>query len=276
MPIIRVNLNAFEEGEDYLNNLNQEADRNLQIFFALLSSYWQSSIDGPNYAREIKAMSIALAKIRLSLDQVRTDTYYKSLRSEYLYQVLTSILFPDVKGAPDPQFADLDFRDFLQKIVTIYFAGSIPDSMKSAVELFTTGAEVVVKENYAETRNPASGFDISDEFGFDIDIILPSPSTIDVFLADKNIRLLLDIIRPAHTLYRLRYVLQDEYIGKQTGTQPNKIIDELGPPPLNNFVIHNYGYEDFRKFIDGVEGVDLFGAKKVIYVTGEDDSSQFI
>jgi hypothetical protein len=271
MPILRVNNNAFEEGEDYLKNLNDEADRNFQIFLALLSSYWQSTIDGPNYAREIKAMSIALAKIRLSLDQVRTDTYYKSVRSEYLYQVLTSMLFPSVKGAPDPKFADLDFRDFLQSIVTIYFAGSIPLSMQSAVELFTTGAQVVVKENYAETRNPASGFDISDEFGFDIDVILPSPSTIDMFLADKNIRLLLDIIRPAHTLYRLRYILQDTYVGQQTGIQPNKIIDTL-----NQFTISSYGYEDFRKFIDGVEGVDASGAKKIIYVTGEDDSSQFI
>lgn len=270
MAIIKVNTNSFEEGEDYRRNLNSEADRNLKIFFALLSSYWQSTIDGPNYAREIKAMSIALAKIRLALDQIRTDTYYKSTRSEFLYQVVTSVLFPNIQGAPNPDLSDLDFREFLQSVVGIYFAGSIPASMKKAVELFVDGSTVIVRENFLEARNPSSGYDISDEFGFSIDIMLASPGSIDLFLADKNIRLMLDIIRPAHTLFSLRYVLQDEYLGQKNGSsQPNKVLDSF------LFDLSNYGYEDFRRFVEGIEGVDILGKKKAEDVVGEDHSADF-
>jgi hypothetical protein len=269
MPIVRVNFNTYEEGEEYRNSLTQEADRNFKVFLTLLSSYWQSTIDGPNYTREIKAISIALAKIRLALDKVRTDTYYKSVRSDFLYQTLTSVLFPQIQGAPDPEFADLDFRDFLQKVVTIYFAGSIPASMKAAVELFTDDAQVIVTENFLEARNPASGFDISDEFGFNVDVILPSPGSIDLFLADKNIRLLLDIIRPAHTLFRLRYILKDTYLGQLANGKKNKITDEFVAD------ISNYGYEDFRRFVEGIDGIDPLGTKKAVSVVGEDHSMDF-
>lgn len=270
MPLIRINFNAFEAGEEYLSRLNEEADKHFRVFLALLSSYWQSSIDGPNYAREIKAMALALARIRISMDDVRSDTYYETTRTDYLYQVLTSVLFPQKEGAPDPQLADADFRSFLLKIVDIYFAGSIPDSMKKAVELFVNGT-VVVKENFLESRKPGSGFDISDEFGFTIDVLLPSPGATDVFLAEKNVRILLSIIRPAHTLYRLRFVLQDEYVGQQNPDEFkfDKIEDSF------TFDLANYGYEDFRKFVDGVYRVDDLGTKRPVFVTSEDHSDDW-
>lgn len=270
MAIVRINFNTYEAGEEYLNRLNDEADKHFKVFLALLSSYWQSTIDGPNYTREIKAMALALARVRLSLDDVRSDTYYATTRTDFLYQMVTSILFPQKAGAPDPQLADLDFRDFLLKIIDIYFAGSVPSSIKKSAELFVNGT-VVVRENFLEARNPASGLDISDEFGFDIDVFLASPGATDVFLADKNIRILLNIIRPAHTLYRLRFILQDVYTGQQNldEFQPNKVTDTF------TFDLSNYGYEDFRKFVEGVERIDVLGTKRAVFVTNEDHSGSF-
>lgn len=271
MSIVRINFNAYEAGEEYLNRLDNEAGKNFRIFLALLSSYWQSKIDGPNYTRELKAMALALARIRLALDDIRGDTYYSGTRTDFLYQVLTSILFPQKDGAPDPGFADLDFRDFLQKIVKIYFAGSIPASIQQSVQLFVDDQTVVVKQNYLEARNPSSGFDISDEYGFSIDVFLASPGSIDEFLAEKNIRILLNIIRPAHTLYRLRFILQDVYTGQKNDDefQPNKVIDTF------TFDLANYNYEDFRKFVEGVERIDLLGKKKAVSVVAEDHSADF-
>lgn len=270
MPVVRLNFNTFEDGEEYRNRLSEEANSNLRIFFTLLSSYWQSTIDGPNYAREIKAMSIELARLRLSLDDVRSDTYYTNTRTEFIYQVLTSVLFPKTTGAPDPQLSDLDFRDFLNSVLSIYFKGSIPDSMKRATELLVNG-EVRIIEYYLEAMKPGSAYDISDEFGFGVDVLLESLTGVDVFLSDRNIRLLLNIIRPAHTLFRLRFILRDEYTGvinKNIG-QFNKVLDSMIED------ISNYGYEDFRKFVEGVKGVDFLGAKVVKSVTGEDHSADF-
>jgi hypothetical protein len=71
-------------------------------------------------------------------------------------------------------------------------------------------------------------------------------------------------------LYRLKFVLQDEYVGNQTKTEdglmlePSKILDAF------QMALSNYGYEDFRKFVLGIEGLDYLGVKKPVHVTDED------
>lgn len=270
MAIIRVNQNVEESGEEYENRLLLAADEEFRLLLRLLSSYWQSTIDGPNYARELKAMAIGLSRIKMSLGDVQNDTYYVATRAEFLYQVVTSVVFPNPQtdGIPDLQKTDIDFREFLQKIIAIYFKGSIPDSIRKAVEIIT-GGSVTVREAFLEGRKPGSGFDISDEYGFDVEVILTSPGSIDMFLADKNIRILLNIIRPAHTLYRIKYILQDTYKGQQTKTNKSKVKDSF------TFDLANYGYEDFRKFVTGVYGSDPDGFNKIISVIGEDHGGDF-
>lgn len=278
MAIVRVSFDAYEEGEQYRARLVEEANRNFQVFLTLLSSYWQSTIDGPNYAREIKSMSLELARIRLALEDVRTDTYYSATRSEFLYQVLSSMLFPGKIGqmgrgkddpAPDPRLPDRELRQFLLNVLKIYFKGSVPSSMTDAVDLFVNG-KIRLTEAFLEARKPGSGFDISDQHAFIIDVILDSPSSTDVILADRNIRILLGIVRPSHTLVRLKYVLEDEWLGQSdpdpNANKPNKILDHL------RWSMSTYGYEDFRKFVDGVFGVDPFGFKKPKSVVGEPHS----
>lgn len=260
MAIIRVNFNAYEDGEEYRNRLINEANSQLRFFLRLLSSYWQSTIDGPNYVRELKAMSLELSRIRLALEDIRTDGYYTSTRGEFIYQVITTVVFPN-RQAPNMGWSDIEFKNFLINVIKIYFKGSIPSSIKEAVELITNGT-VIVTENY---RDPTS--DISDQFGFNVDVLLDKIGDVNLFLADRNIRILLGIIRPAHTLYRLSFILQEEYMGQKDPdpdvNKPYKVVDAL------NWIMDNYGYEDFRKFWDGIDGIDLFGTKQPIQVTGE-------
>lgn len=268
----RPNVNAYESGEVYLATLQNEVERNFAILLSLLSSYWKSRVDGPNYARSMKAMSIALSQVRLSLGEIYSDSEYAATRGEFLYQVVTNLMFPT--EAPDLQSSDVDFRKFLSELIPLYFSGSVPESIKSAVELLT-GGDVVLYEMFEEARKPGSGFDISDQFSFGIDVILNSPSQTNTFLSDRNIRILLQILRPAHTLYRLRFVLTDEYFGNQTKPvtgspyEPNKILDRP------TFDLAEYRYEDFRKYVLGVKGVDPLGFKVSRSVIAEDHSSDF-
>jgi len=270
MAIVRINQNSDDSGEEYESRLLVAADEEFRILLRLLSSYWQSTIDGPNYARELKAMAIALSRIRMSLGDIQNDTYYVATRTEFLYQVVTSVVFPNPQtdGIPDLQKTDVDFRVFLQQVISLYFKGSVPDSVKKAAEIIT-GGTVTVREAFLEARKAGSGLDISDEFGFDVEVILSSPGSVDVFLADKNMRILLNIIRPAHTLYRIKYVLQDAYRGQQTKTNPNKVVDSF------TFDLANYGYEDFRKFFTGIYGVDQDGFRRSSNVISEDHSGDF-
>jgi hypothetical protein len=272
MAIVKVNQNAYESGEEYIGRLNQEAEVNFKALLTMLSSYWQSTVDGPNYAREIKAVAIAMSRIRIALDDVKSDGDYRSTRAEFLYQVLGSMLFPGEMA--NPSHNDADFAAFLRNLVKTYFAGSVPASIKAAVELVVDGMQVRVTENYVEARKPGSGLDISDEHTFCVDVMLSSPGSIDAFLAEKNTRILLDILRPAHTLYKLKFVLRDEYLGNRTKEgdlviEPSKVSDS------SRFDLSSYGYEDFRKFVEGIEGLDPLGAKKSVFVENEDHSLDF-
>lgn len=269
MPIVRVNFNVYDSGQDFLNRLERESTRNLQSFLTLLSSYWRSTVDGPSYVRMIKAMCTELARIRLILEDSRTDAYYNQTRPEFLYQVLTSVMFP--KGnIPDPKLPDLDFRDFLISVLASYYKGTIPSSMQDAINLFVGGRAKIV-ENFLEARDINSGLDISDQFTFDIDVLLDSPNDINVFLADKNIKTIMSILRPAHTLYRIKYILQDEWLGQKDLDKniAGKVVDEL------HVDIFNYGYEDFRRYCAGVDGLDRLGVKVPIDIVDEDHSDQF-
>ena len=269
MAVVRYNFNAFETGEEYYSRLQTESDRSFKILLSLLSSYWQSSIQGPNYTNELKAIAIEVSRLRLLLEDTQQDNDYRTTRTEYLYQVITSLLFSSSTGFPDLGLSDEDFRNFLLQVIKIFFAGSIPQSMQQAVELVTGGA-VTVRENFIIAKQPGSGFDISDQFGFSIDIIMSSPNQFNEFMADKNSRLLLALMRPAHTLYKIKYILQDSYLGTQppTANPPSdlrntKILDQL------KSVMNSYSYEDFRKFYEGVNGIDKFGAQKPIQIVGE-------
>jgi hypothetical protein len=266
MAIARVDFNTFENGEQYQARLIEESESNFKVLASLLSSYWQSRVDGPQYAREMKAMAISLARLRLSLEDIRVDTQYETTRPEFLYQIITSVVFPD--GSPDTDKSDIDFREFLLDVIEIYFKGSIPDSMKKAVEIFISGG-VTVRENFNESRVPGSGFDISDEFGFDIDVNLPDRDSLSKVLLDRNVRKLLDIIRPAHTLYRIKYIITDKYDPILNPETAGQINDSL------SISIKPYSYEDFRKFIDGIDGIDKFGSKSPITVIGEVHTQDF-
>ena len=269
MAVIRYNFNAFETGEEYFNRLTTEADRGFKILLSLLSSYYQSSVQGPNYTNELKATAIEIARLRLLLEDTQQDGDYRTTRTEYIYQVLTNLMFSASTGFPDLGLSDEDFRNFLLQVVSIFFAGSIPKSMQNVVELVTSSA-VTVRENYILAKQPNSGFDISDQFGFSIDIIMSSPNQFDEFMADKNSRLLLALMRPAHTLYQIKYILQDSYLGTISVTaNPPSDLRNTKISDILSSALSSYSYEDFRSFYEGVSGIDKFGAQKPIQIINE-------
>lgn len=265
MPIVRMNFNAYEAGEEYLVRVHDEADRNFKILLALLSSYWQSTVDGPNYARHLKAMAMALAQLRVGLEDLQTDGSFETTRAEFLHQTVTSLLFPG--ESPDLQSTDVDFRQFLVKVVAIYFAGSTPESIQRAVEAVTSGT-VTVHEPHQDRRRGAAR-DPADDFVVDVDVVLPQSGPVDTMLADRNVRILLSLVRPGHVLFRAKYILQDAYVGAMSVGQPQKVLDSP------RWDLSDYSYEDFRKFVGGVAGVDPLGSKVSVPVVGEDHSADF-
>ncbi len=260
----RLNNTIQQSGKEYNLRLLGRANSIFTTILNLLPSNYISTVQGPNYTTEIKAVAVELARIELSLEDVSSDQGFSTTRSDFLYSIVGYLLLLNGR-LPPMAFDDVEFRNFLLALVRIYFQGSVPKSMSDAVSLFYTG-DLKVTENFLLMRQPGSGLDLSDEFGFQIDILTGGAFPTDVFAIDSSIRILLDIIRPAHTLFRIRYIFTDTY-------SPNdpfgKVLDAV------RYKLSAYYYEDMRSFWDGIRDKNRLGGKTNQTVTDEDHGMDF-
>lgn len=262
----RLNYTVSQTGREYNLRLLQRSQAIFSTLLNLLPSNYISTIQGPAYTTELKAVAVELARIELSLEDVDRDRGFETTRGEFLYSIVGYLLLTNQR-IPPLEFSDEEFRKFLLALVGIYFQGSVPKSIKDLVALLLSG-EVVVTENFLLVREGASGLDISDQFGFNIDVIVPPgggfPS--NAMAIEATIKMMLDIIRPAHTLFRLRYIFRDQYFPNgPTG----KILDAM------RWAMLIYNYDDFRSYWAGIRDRDRLGHKVNQTVTGEDHSADF-
>lgn len=260
----RVNYTIQQQGKEYNVRLARRAQATFSTLLNLLPGNYVSSVQGPNYTIEIKAVAVEIAKIELALEDIDSDSGFNNTRSDFIYSIIGYLVFLNGR-LPETQFDDVEFKRFLLSVIKIYFQGSIPTSIREGVSLFTS-ENVTVTENFLLIRQGASGYDISDQFGFQIDLDGSSLPT-NVFALDANIRLILDIIRPAHTLYRIRYIFRDTYQPNQDGA--GRILDAY------RWKMSTYYYEDFRIYSGGIKDRDRLGVKVNQLVSDEDHSDDF-
>ena len=260
----RLNFTLEQSGKEYNLRLNQRANAIFSTLVGLLPSNYISTVQGPNYTLELKAVAVELARIELALEDVADDRSFKTTRADFLYSIAGYLLL--LNGRVDTfTFDDVEFRNFLLALIRIYFQGSIPQSIQDAAALFFSG-EVKVSENFLLLREGASGYDISDQFGFQIDVDTGGVFPPAVFTLDAGTRALVNVIRPAHTLFRVRYLFTDKYMPNDT---LGRILD------ASRVVLSSYYYDDIRRYQGGVRGRDRLGAKTNRRVVGEDHSGDF-
>jgi len=261
----RLNFNLSQTGKEYNLRLVQRAQSIFTNLLNLLPSNYVSTVQGPNYTQEVKAVSVELAKLELALEDVEYDSDFRTTRSDFLYSLVGYLVFLNGK-LPTTSFDDQEFKTFLLNVIRIYFQGSVPSSMREGVQLFVSN-NVTLTENFLLVRAGASGLDISDQFGFQIDIDALGGFPTDVFTLDSNIRLILDILRPAHTLFRIRYVFRDTYT--PNADTVGKVLD------TSRWRLANYYYDDFRIYPRGLKDKDRLGVKTNQTVVAEDHSMDF-
>lgn len=262
----RLNLTTSQSGKEYNLRLVQRAQTIFTNLMDFLPSSYISTIKGPNYSVELSAVATELARIELSLEDVNSDQDFTKTRTDFLYSIIGYMVFLNNK-LPEINYDDLEFRTFLLNVIAIYFEGAIPPAMLEAVDLFFSGGPLLF-ENFLLTRNPNSGLDISDEFGFQVDVTDTATGfPADVFALDSNTRLILDIIRPAHTLFKIRYIFTDKY--NPNPTQGSVILDS------SRGTLSSYCYEDLRVYPQGLFDIDRLGVKINRVVIAEDHSGDF-
>jgi hypothetical protein len=262
----RLNDTVTQDGKEYRLRLMQRAQTIFSTLLNLLPSSYVSAVQGPNYTQALKAVAVELSRLELALEDIDRDRDFEHTRSEFLWSIVGYLVLVNSK-LPDLGFSDEEFRNFFLNLVRIYFQGSVPKSMDDVVKLFFSG-DVEVTEDFLLVRQGASGLDISDEFIFNIDVIAPPGGGFppNVFEADSAIRQLLDLVRPAHTLFRIRYIFSDTYIPNDT---IGKILDAM------RWKLSIYHYDDFRSYWQGIRDRDRLGRKLNQSVTGEDHTKDF-
>lgn len=260
----RLNFTVDRRGKEWNLRVLQRAQAIFTTLLNLLPSNYTSTIQGPSYTLELKAVAVELAKIELALEDVNFDIDFTRTRSEFLYSIVGYLVFVNGK-IPPLEFNDEEFRTFLLNLIRIYFQGSVPESMKDAADLFFSGANEVL-ENFLLTRLGASGYDISDQFGFQVNILTGGVFPPDVFQLQQSLRTILDIVRPAHTLFQIRYIFEDKY---NPNDPQGKILDAY------RWRMASYYYEDFRSYWCGIRDRDRLGKKTNQGVLAEDHSKDF-
>ena len=259
----RVNFVVSQTGKEYQLRLLQRASAVFTTILNLLPSNYISSVQGPNYTLELKAVSVEIARLELAMEDVDLDRGFATTRSDFLYSIVGYLIA--VNGQiPTTTFDDLSFKQFLLSCIKIYFQGSIPTSIRDATGLFIS-EDVTVNENFLLLRGGASGLDISDEYGFQIDVSGSFPP--DIFNLDSSIRKLLDIVRPAHTLFRIRYLFTDVFV--PNGDSINRVLDSY------RWMMSNYYYDEFRRYWTGIRDRDRLGAKVNRMVVNESHTGDF-
>lgn len=262
----RQNYTVSQTGREYQLRLLQRAQAIFSALLNLLPSNYISAVQGPNYTNELKAVAVELAKIELALEDVDRDRAFETARPDFLYSIVGYLLLTNGR-LPPLEFSDEEFRSFLLTLVAIYFQGSVPKSMRDVADMFLSG-QVMVNENFLLVRAGANGLDISDQFGFGLDVAIPPGGgfPVNATAVDTAIRLLLDIVRPAHTLFSLRYIFQDRYLPNDT---VGKILDTM------RWSLKTYYYDDVRAYWAGMRDRDRLGKKTNQHVTAEDHSDDF-
>jgi hypothetical protein len=262
----RLNYTVAQSGREYQLRLLYRSQAIFSALLNLLPSNYISTIEGPNYTVELKAVAVELAKLELALEDVDRDRDLRTTRSEFLYSMVGYMLLTNGR-LPPLEFSDEEFRNFLLALIAIYFQGSIPKSVRDVVTLFLKG-DVWVTENFLMVRARSLGLDISDQFGFGIDVIAPPGAGFpeNAMAVDTTIRMLLDIVRPGHTLFRLRYIFQDKYLPNGVA---GKVLDAM------RWAMRTYHYDDFRSYWSGLRDLDRLGRKTNQVVMNEDHSDAF-
>ncbi len=262
----RLNHTVEQKGKEYNLRLLQRAQTVFTTLLNLLPSNYVSAVQGPNYTVGLKAVAVELARIELALEDIDSDRAFSATRSDFLYSIVGYLLLINNR-LPPLQFSDVEFRNFLLNLLRMYFQGSVPKTMQDVMALFMSG-DIRVTEDFLLVRKGVSGLDISDEFVFQVDIMAAVGGGFppNVFEDEQSIRQILDLMRPAHTLFRIRYIFNDRYIPND---RFGRILDAM------RFDLGAYYYDDFRAYWQGIRNRDRLGRKTNRSVAGEDHSSDF-
>lgn len=238
--------------QDFLNKKRSLVEKILETFKDLLPSNYISQTTGPYYTVQFQAIAEQLAILQITIQEIFKDLSFDFTRSEFLYQFIGSLVFPDVDETGFPELeGDLTFRNFFSNMVELLIQGATLDSVEKGIELLTD-ADVDIIEKYLAARNTKNSlWGLDEQFEFEINIsgedCLDFPE--DPFILQRNIILVLRALKPAHTIYTYRNLFKESF-----GTLFEDSYD---------WEYEDHFYDDTRKYCDGAKNIT--GGERLLF-----------
>ncbi len=235
-------------GQGYLTDKQGLVQQIMATFRSLLPSNYVAQTNGPWYSLQFQAMAEQLAEIQIEATEVYKDSGFDFTRTDFLWQVLGSFIFPEADNRSGiPQIdGDLAYRSFLHKMVLLLLDGATKSSMEGGLEALDPEVVAVITERYLESppRDENGAFTIDDQFFVDIFI---EGFPVDPFVLQNNAKLVLTALKPAHVLYGYSYLFRDAF---------DQIASDEGGLSLD---LDSYYYDDLRKWCLGAQRISGSG-----------------
>jgi len=170
-----------KDSQDRKAMIRSQADLIIAEMTSLLPSNYVSQVPGPFYTMEFQAIAERLAEFQITAQEVMADTSYDFTRSEVLFQIIGSLVFPDANtfdGWPVIT-GDVTYRDFLQRMVELLLKGATKDSVTGGVEALTDASVTVIEKAIAARQTKGSLWGTSDQFTFEINVSGKRRVTVD-------------------------------------------------------------------------------------------------
>ena len=153
---------------------NYLVDKIMDTFCDSLPSNYVSMVRGPAYSHIFRAFSESLAEFQIEAELAVDDKVsYDVVRTDFIYQLLGRLIFPKalLKTSENPVIdGDVTLREFLSEMVKFLLEGSRKDPIQEASG-FLADASVEIIPKSEHIGKPASGWDVSNQFEFEINMI---------------------------------------------------------------------------------------------------------
>lgn len=230
-------------GQDYEDRERQLVENILSVFYQVVPSNYVSQITGPFYTLQFQAAAEQIAKIQIELQEAFYDADFDITRPEFLYQIMGSLVFPDQKDGIPQIDGDVSYRTFLRRMILLLLQGSTNPTLEDGLRLLTD-ADIDVIEMGIEARDTegsAWGFDQQHEIEVNVSADDGQSFPDNPFVLQENARLVLEALKPAHVLYKFRFLFKEVFEAI--------FEDEYA------WTLDIYKYEDFRKYCLGYKEI---------------------
>jgi hypothetical protein len=238
-----------EVGQDYQRKKQALVNDIMRTFLGLLPSNYVAVTNGPWYTLQFQAIAEQLAAIQILAGEVGKDSDFDLTRTEFLWEVLGTLVFPGAderNGAPLID-GDTTYRAFLHKMVLFLLRGSTAAVVEEGTETVTgVNVELIEKFLHSVQRDPNGAWTIDNQFEMELNIEGFPPG--NPFIIQGNVEIVLEALKPAHTLFEYRHLFRDTF-GDAFEGHPADDTNGM------SWELNTYYYDDLRKNCYGVKEI---------------------